>query len=352
MRRDHGFICGICGFVCVMLAGCSPENAADHPKKIVETVPVTIAEYEEGPEYLGIVMAKETKNYAFLGGGKLETLYVKEGDSVQKGDPLAKLDTSSLELDIDTARANVNSLKSALDTAKSLLDASGVLYASGDISAMAWKQQNSEYDALDGNYKTAVNSLEQAEKDLKDSTLYADSDGYVMEIPFHEGEIIGAGYPAVVMKSDQKVVTIGVSADDISKVSKDSKVLIGGTIEAGIDKIGQYPDEKIRAYPVDVVFDSDTYVIGDMVSVKIVTEKREGTFVPIQGVINIDGLDYVYVVNQDGLLSRRQVIRHSFIQDMVRIEGLEPGTLVVSEGVKNVKENDQIVLEGQEETSE
>jgi len=342
----------IFSLACVILAGCSPENQADHPKKIVQTVPVTTGEYEEGPEYLGIVMAKETKNYAFLGGGKLETLYVKEGDSIRKGEPLAKLDTSSLELNIDTAKANVNSLQSALDTAKAALDASGVLYANGDISAMAWKSQNSEYEALKGNYKTAVNGLEQAEKNLKDSTLYADSDGYVMEIPFHEGEIIGAGYPAVVMKSDQKVVTIGVSADDISKVFKDSRVLIDGTVEASIDKIGQYPDEKIRAYPVDVAFDSDAYVIGDMVSVKIITEKRKGAFVPVQSLINIDGLDYVYIVNQNGLLSRRQVICGSFIQDMVQVEGLEPGAVVVSEGVKSVKENDQVVLADQEEEKE
>ncbi len=61
--------------------------------------------------------------------------------------------------------------------------------------------------------------------------------------------MIGAGYPAVVMKSDQKAVTIGVSADDISRVSRDSKVMIDGTTEAGI-----------------VVFDSDTCVIGDSVS--------------------------------------------------------------------------------------
>lgn len=349
MKKSHIFICAA---ACVMLAGCSSENQREHPPKIVQMAPAASAEYEEGPEYLGIVMAKETKNYAFLGGGKLEKLYVKEGDSVQKGDPLAKLDTSSLELSIDTAKANVNSLKSALDTAKSALDASGVLYANGDISVMAWKTQNSEYEALKGNYKTAVNNLEQAEKNLRDSTLYADSDGYVMELPFHEGEIIGAGYPAVVMKSDQKVVTIGVSADDISKVSKDSKVLIDGTTEASIDKIGQYPDEKLRAYPVDAAFDSDAYVIGDMVSVKIITEKKVGTFVPIQSLINIDGLDYVYVVNQDGLLSRKQVNRCSFIQDMVQIEGVEPGTMVVSEGVKNLKENDEVVLADQEDGNE
>ncbi len=239
--------------------------------------------------------------------------------------------------------------EAAVYTAKSALDASAVLYANGDISAMEWKSQNSEYEALKGNYNTAVNSLEQAEKNLQDSTLYADSDGYVMEIPFHEGEIVGAGYPAVILKSNQKVVTIGVSADDISKVSQDSKVLIDGTIEAGIDKIGQYPDEKTRSYPVDVAFDSDAYVIGDMVSVKVITDKKNGCFVPIQSLINIDGLDYVYIVNENGILSRHQVILDSFIQDMVQIEGLEAGTLVVSEGVKNVKENDQVVLAGQED---
>lgn len=332
------------GMTCMALAGCGANRSEEPSATIVHATTAETIEYEEGLEYLGVVKAKETKNYAFLAGGKLETMFVKEGDQVKAGDPLAKLDTSYVEININTAKTSVASLKTALETAQFAKNASDVLYASGDISEMEWKSQNTEYESLAGNYRNALDSLSQLEKTLEDSTLYADADGYVMEVPFKEGEIVGAGYPAAILKSSQKVVTVGVSTDDIMKVSHGSKVLINDTLNATVDTIGQYPDESTRAYPVDLVFSSDEYVIGDMVMVKIITGKTEGCFVPMQSLINMDGLDYVYVIGEDGLVTRKEVTCGQFIDDMVCVEGIEDGMQIVSSGVKNIKENDLVAV--------
>lgn len=334
-----------------LLAGCSGKETSVPEKKLVKVTPVEVIEYETGYDYLGIVQAKDTKNYAFLSGGKLEEVYVKAGEAVKAGDPLAKLDSSSLEININTARTNVNSLKASVATAKSALDASAVLHASGYISDKDWEAQNSQYITLSGSYDMAVDSLKQAEKSLQEATIYAQEDGIVMEVPYKAGEIIASGYPAVILKSSQKVVTVGVSAEDISKVHMDSKVKIDDTVEGRIDSIDQYPDEKTRTYPVDVTFDSEQYMIGDMVDVRIITGKESGCFVPVQSIFNIDGLDYIYFVDESGIVSRQQITWQELKDDKVRVEGLEPGMSVVSDGLKNIKENDSVtIVEDEPET--
>lgn len=341
MRKDFLIVMFI---AMVFLAGCSDGNTMEKEQKTVNAVSVEVMEYDAGLDYLGIVRAKETKNYSFLSGGKLEAVYVKEGEEVAAGTPLAKLDTSILEITINTAKTNANSLKKSLETAKSTLDASAVLHSSGCIADKEWEAQESQYVTLAGNYEMALDKLKQAEKNLKDATIYADSDGYVMEVPYKEGEVVAAGYPVAVMKSSQKVVSIGVSTDDISKVSLMSAVKIDGKVNGRIDSIGQYPDENTRAYVVDVVFDSDEYVIGDMVDVHIITGKRNGCFVPVQSIFNIDGLDYVYVVDGNSLVSRKQVVKGELREDMVQVEGVEEGMTIIRDGIKNIKEQDIVAV--------
>ncbi|MDD3252783.1 MAG: efflux RND transporter periplasmic adaptor subunit [Lachnospiraceae bacterium] len=335
-----------------MLCGCAGKEMAAAGEKIVNATPVEEIEYETGLDYLGLVQAKDTKNYSFLAGGRLEAVYAKEGKIVQKGDPLAKLDTSSLEIKINTAKTNVNSLKSSVDTAKSALDAAAALHSEGYISDKEWEAQNSQYITLKGNYDMAVDTLKQAEKSLEESTLYAEEEGIVMQVPYQAGEVIGSGYPAAVLKSAQKMITVGVAAEDISKVSVTSMVKIDDSLKGTIDSIGQYPDAKTRTYPVDVIFESDQYVIGDMVDVKIITGKSSGCFVPVQSVFHIDGLDFVYMVDETGCVSRRAVVREELREDRIRVDGLEPGVLVINDGVKNIKENDRVsVLRNEGEKS-
>ena len=330
--------------VFLLLTGCSAQETAAQEGKMVNVTSVEDMEYDTGLNYLGIVKAKDTKNYSFLSGGKLEKVYVREGDRVTAGTPLAKLDTASLEISINTAKTNVNSLNTSVATAKSALDAMAVLHANGDISDKEWESQSSQFVTLKGNYDIAVDTLKQAEKNLKESTIYAEEEGYVMEVPYKAGEVIGAGYPAAVLKSNTKVVSIGVSVDDISFLSPETRVMIDTSINGTVDSIGQYPDEDTRAYPVDISFLSEKYSIGDMVDVQVVTGKKRGCFVPVQSIFSIDGLDYVYIVDEDGKVVRKQITRGELREDMVRADGIEAGMNVINDGIKNIKENETVVI--------
>lgn len=350
---------GICA--ATMLSGCQKEAGTEAVPPIVSVQSVTEEQCDVGLDYVGIVKAKETKNYAFLTGGKIAAIYVEKGDYIHAGDRLASLETTSLELSRRSAQASQNNLDASINAAKvslttleSAMAACKELHAAGAISDKEWEAKQAEYqmqkasyENLSGNYKISQIQIETQDKNINDATLYADTDGYVMELPYHEKEVAGAGYPVVITKSAAQVVTIGVSTEDYPKINKSSQVLINNIIQGTVDSIAAYPDEETRTYAVDILFSSKEIALGETVNVKVLTGEENGFFVPINSVFTIDGIDYVYVVDADGKVSKSQVVRGEIKGKKVRISNLHANTLVVTEDVVNLKENERVTIAGQ-----
>ena len=452
----------------VLATGCGAETATtavkDNPKS-VKAQSVSQNSVTTGYDYIGIVKAKDTKNYSFLMAGKISDIYVEKGQEFKAGDILAKLDATTLQYSSDinsnsTAQAqatldkvkdtydtnianaqnNINTLqtsieagekgiaageegikaletglvatktnldaaKAALATAKEQLDAAKAVHEVGGVSDLDYKSMEdqyntkcAEYDAAEAKYDGSKAELEQnrakleqskaeveslktqkanalkslsnlkvsrdkdvaaaqatvnsaktnssiTQKNINDTEIKATADGYVMELPYKKGEVIAAGYPVVVAKSKELVVTVGVSDKDYANVKLGQKALINGKISGTVETIAQYPDESTRTYAVDVAIPNADLTIGETVNVKIVTGDATGCYVPINSVFNIDGVDYVYTVGNDSTVHRKQVILGAISGDSVEIQIDDPTAVVVTEGVKNLRESDTVAVE-------
>lgn len=435
------------------LCGCGKEEAAtaEIVPKIVKTQSVAEESVTTGYSYLGIVKAKETKNYSFLAAGKIAEICVEKGQEFKKGDVLARLDTTSMEYQesigqntkaqaeatlqktISTYDTNISNAKSqietldkaiaagekgiealevglnaelqnieagetALGTLKSELDAAREINAVGGFADKDLEQLETTYKtkvaeleaarathegnkatleskraeleaskakkseaekSLDNLYtskskdvaaaqasvKSAGTSNDIVKKNINDATIKADSDGYVMELPFKEGEVISAGYPVVVAKSRELVVTVGASDAEYKNINIGGVALINGKAVGTIETIAQYPDETTRTYAVDIAIEGE-YTIGETVDVKIITGNASGCYIPIDAIFNSDGVDYVYAVNSENRVYKKQVILGEFSGDKVEVQIDDPNAVVVTEGIKNLRENDIVSMEG------
>lgn len=326
-------------------------NEPDKPEalpKIVAVQKVSEDNYSRSLDYLGIVQPDETKNYAFLLGGKVEKIYVAKGQQIKPGDILAKLETDALNISRNTAAQNVNSLENSVRLFKSNLDAIESLYENGAIAAKEYEAKQTEYLNLLNSLEIAKNSMNATDEGIRNAVIYSDMSGYVMELPFKEGEVVGAGYPVVIGKSEGIKVSIGVSTSDYPKINPSSSVLINGKIPGKIKSISAFPDENTMLYTVDIFFDTKEISIGDTVDVKVIIGEGEGYFVPMESVFNLDGIDYVFVASKDDSknykLNKQQVELHEIEDDMVRVTGLKTGENVVIEGVKLLKENEPVKI--------
>lgn len=101
----------------------------------------------------GVAQAEQARTLSFIGSGTVAEILVNEGENVEAGTLLARLNTSSLERDIASTQASLQSARADLERLRSQLDIDRLEVASAKASAN---------DAL----ATAQEALADAERQL------------------------------------------------------------------------------------------------------------------------------------------------------------------------------------------
>lgn len=270
-----------------------------------------------------------------------------------------KTDYDNAKLAFDTVSEELKNAKESRDKDVSLqqkkVDASRSDYElqqtsiknmENDISAANVKKQAAQI-TLD----QAKISLEQNTKYLTDSTLKSTIDGYVMTITLHAGEVTSAGTPVVVIKSGKEVINVGVPVEDYNRLSVGMKANIdadGVETTGEITNISLYPDESTRTYNVEITPENQTLAMGALVNVKIDLNQKNGCFIPISAIENVDGVDYVYVAEaqEDNKykLNKKEVKLGEEEGENVLATDLSAGVKIVSKGIKNISENQTVYI--------
>lgn len=187
--------------------------------------------------------------------GRLEKLHVNEGDIVEKGQILARLDTDELEAKLRLAEAQIkqaieskNHATAVLEQKKSESELSAKnyeraknLYEKSAVSLLEFQRQESAYISAKAAVKAAEADIEQmrasvssakAQADsikvnIDDSTLYAPAKGRILYKIAQEGEVIGAGKEVLVLLDLLNVyMTIFLPASQTGALSYDSEARV------------------------------------------------------------------------------------------------------------------------------
>jgi HlyD family secretion protein len=192
--------------------------------------------------------------------GEIVELAVEEGDSVRRGQVLARIyadiystqrNQAASEVDRQQAllannRAQLASLQSSLDLAKKTYDRQKQLLNDKVISSAEFEQAENSYRTAQANYNAALENirsaqaaisssqanLERANKDLSRTAVLAPMDGVVSLLNVKKGErVVGSNMMAgteMMRIADMSVieVQVDVSENDIPKVSLDDSALV------------------------------------------------------------------------------------------------------------------------------
>lgn len=184
--------------------------------------------------------------------GEIVNLFVEEGDSVSKGQVLAKIyaDIYSSQRDQVTAsvnqvkaqyenvKANLSGLKTAYENAKTTNDRYKKLFADKIVSRSEYEQTEQSFRSAESSYNGAKESIKsgeaqiqgvkaqlaRAEKDLARTTILAPMDGIVSSMSVKKGErVVGTAQMAgteMMRVADMKSieVRVDVGENDITKV--------------------------------------------------------------------------------------------------------------------------------------
>lgn len=212
-------------------------------RKIVETVSANGK----------IQPAKDIKISPYISGEVVE-LFVVEGDFVEKGEKLARIDPEiykrayeKTEASLNTTKANEANAKARLSQSKSqflkaeldfkrnktLWDKNVISDAEYETAKAGYDVANSDVDAAEESYKSSkfqVNSakasLKEAKENLNRTTIYAPNDGTVSKLNVEVGErVTGASQFSAgteimrIANLDILEVNVEVNENDIVRVS-------------------------------------------------------------------------------------------------------------------------------------
>jgi len=249
--------------LCLVLAGtaaCAGEGGEEvfwQPAEVVRG-DLTVIVSASG----NIVVANEAK-LAFGSGGKVDKLYVEEGDEVTEDDALARLDTGPLEQaltqaqaalaqaeynlektedpysrdDIRSARAAVDAAEDYLEYAEEMLalaeaepvpDAEEIWFwqrevaaalanlalAEAQLDAMLADPDDDEIEIMEMLVDAAEQALAEAQKQLDEATITAPFDGLVASVYVEEEDIISAAMP-ILHLIDLTSIELDAEVDEI-----------------------------------------------------------------------------------------------------------------------------------------
>lgn len=123
----------------------------------------------------GTVQAASEIDLNFKANGTIEEINVKEGDEVKKGDVLAKLDDSEVQIQIRQAQASLASAQANLDILIAGASPEDVKVTEESVASAKVTYDNAvrDYDTIKLKLETEIKSYEQTIADKKDNLLTA-----------------------------------------------------------------------------------------------------------------------------------------------------------------------------------
>ena len=151
----------------LVACGDTEEAAEPLPTRPVKTFIVAGGGADTVRTFPGRVDASQRAELSFRVPGRLQEILVKEGDRVEEGQVLARLDPTDYRLVYEDRKATFDNSQRNYNRGKDLV-------ADGNISRM-------DFDRMEANFRSASAALSQAEKDLEYTVLKSPFRGRVAQ---------------------------------------------------------------------------------------------------------------------------------------------------------------------------
>jgi len=235
---------------CLSAVGCKTENQAQAVDHLPENTPVIVTPVAQVSStriisVSGTLAADKTTPTGFLVAGKVDRMFVDEGDQVPEGFLLATIEDQDYKNRLDMAKAAVLRAKDAYERYEPL-------YKEG-----AFAEKN--FIELKAGLAEAVAARNIAAKALKDTRLYAPIAGIIGKKSIEVGQMVSPEVPAfTIVKTDVIYARVAVPESEIGEVVMGKKAQVtltalpGQTFTGKVSMIAAVADERTRTYPVKI----------------------------------------------------------------------------------------------------
>ncbi len=297
-------------------------------------------------DVFGMVEADKSINLYTTASGTVKKIYVKNGQSVKKGQLLLSLDT-------DIMMSSLAELQTGLELAKTVFEKQQRLWMDQQIgSEIQYLQAKNNYDGLVQKVKTLKEQIELSE-------IRAPFAGSIDNIFAKEGQLAGPQMPAIRLVNTSGVyVKADVPESYANRVHVGTPASVAFTsmdyeVAAEVLQVGQFIQEGNRTFSINVSLpEANGVKPNQMVHVALQDYRNdEALTVPASLVQqDVEGNDFIYTLKNIEGTGRYQVVKTwvttglTFEDQTEIVSGLEAGMLVVEKGSRSVRTGQEVVL--------
>jgi len=317
-----------------IFSGCKNSSKTIETPLKVEVFNIAKTDMKKGLYYSGTVEAGKNITLSFLNIGTVESVYVREGDKVKKGQLLANLNSQNAKNAMDMAKEKALQAEDAFKRFQPM-------YEHGNLPEIKMVE-----------IKTSKNQAELAakiaEKNYSDCYLYAPCDGFISEKNIEPGDNIIPGKTAIkVVGVDKIYAVISVPEKEIQKIKKgmDAEVEISENeikLRGKVTDVGVSADVFSRTYTVRILLVNQASEVlpGMLCNVYIFSNDASSAIVIPASAVKVDeeGKECVYTIDSvSKKASKKYVKSNGFAQGgIIIVSGLESGDSIAVSGVQKL----------------
>jgi len=347
------------------LGACAKKQAPAPAPAVVLAEPVhsDSAGAAEGRRYPAEVAARYSNQMSFRVPGKIVERTVRLGDTVRKGQVVARLDPADALKQQATAEAALEAAEHRLLFARQQLDRDTAQSAKNLISATQLEQTQDAFASARAARDQAADQLFIARDNAQYTTLVADHDGVITSENADTGQVVAAGQAVfgLAWAGDVDVI-LDAAASDVGSIavgqcaSVTLSALPAERLEAKVREIAPSADSASRSYRVKLsLLHPATSVRLGMTGEAVLLPRSQvgaardlaaGITVPAASIFHRGKDPAVWVVRpQDFTLELRPVTVGRYgDRDVLVSAGLKDGETVVSAGSHTVFEGERVSI--------
>lgn len=288
-----------------------------------------------------VVEEARTISVGFKTSGQIQRIYVKEGDRVCEGQPIAMLDTVDYALGISQLREKYAQLATEHERQNRL-------HAAGNMS-------DNEYEKATSGLRQLALQLQLEENKLGYCRLAAPASGVVTKVNFEASEMVDAGRPVIELmdiSGMEAVVDLPVKLYNLREnFRRFQGVVTMGNADQSFDMqmLSLTPRaDNTQLYRLRLSVPAHAGLTPGMnikVDISMQDDESYSVSVPVSAIFEKEGKKYVWLLNpESGIVNAREVIIEGTGEDgyVTVTSGLTPNDTIVRAGVHHLTNEEKV----------
>jgi len=356
-------------FGCIGLAACDrAEDATQEPIRGLKTFEIADIERVSVRRFPGVLEPSSLNALSFEVAGSLLDFDLAVGQKVAAGEVIARLDPTSLELQVQSAQAGVEQAEAVANNAAATLARQEALLTSGNTTRANLENARTEAQSAAATLVQAQRSRATAEENLDNATLVAPFDGIVNSVDAAPFQTVSPGTPILSLYDPSDfTVSFSVNFDTVDRLVVGTPATVRPAdrpeimLAAVVSELGARADT-VSSFPVVVSLRQTDPLLKAGMAVETALAfplpAEQGYAVPLSVIIRDgnasgdpvggEGVSTVGIYVYDpatGTVNRRQVTVGGIRENrIIVLDGVEPGERIASAGVQFLREGQKVKL--------